>query len=163
MQVLQGLLTVVRSLPRQQQQQQLNLPDAQVVPILLCCVEAALLAPAPYDSADAQLLPAMSCLALGMKAAVAVVLDAVDDGEFSAGVSVQVTEKFAGPMLQLLAPAVQQSLRLAVGKQQQQDALDSLLSAEDLESHADLRYKTSELWSILVYWEAVAAGVCRQC
>jgi hypothetical protein len=139
-----------------------------VVPLLLCCLEAALLAPGLCKDIPAHLLEAMSCFAIGINTAVAVILAATDGNDnFPADVAVQVTEQFAGPMLLLLlAPAVRQSLRLAVGKQQQeqqqQEAFGNMLSGKALECQADIRHRTSELWSILVHWVAFAAGVYCQ-
>jgi hypothetical protein len=154
------------SLPPQQQQQQQRskVLDSQVAPLLLCCVEAALLAQSTRENAPAGLLRLMtSCfLANSIEAASAIVFAAADDDtRLPIGVAVQVTEQFVGPVLQLLAPAVQQLLRLALGKQQQQqESMESLLSAEQLVRQADLRCETSEMWSDLVCWVAAAAGVC---
>jgi hypothetical protein len=155
MQLLTRLLRKDLSLPQQQQQQQqLKLLDSQVVPLLLCCVEAALLAPGPCKSVPAKLLASAAnlCLVSSMQAVSAVVAAGIDEGaRLPAGVAVQVTEQFAGPMLQLLAPAVRQSLRLALGKQQQAEL-----------EQAEIHPRTSELWGHLVYWVAAAGGVCCQ-
>jgi hypothetical protein len=169
LQLLKRLLQVDLSLPQQQQQQQQQqrprVLDSQVAPLLLCCVEAALLAPSPRENAPAGLLRLMtSCfLANSIEAASAIVFAAADDDiRLPIGVAVQVTEQFAGPVLQLLAPAVRQLLRLALGKQQQQqqEEMERSLSSEQLWRQADLCYKTSDMWSDLVYWIAAAAGVC---
>jgi hypothetical protein len=167
MQLLQRLLA--DDLPLPLHQHQLKVPDAQVTLLLLCCVEAALLVPGPCENMPAQLLPNIKscCLANGIEAAAVVLSAAADDyAGLPVDVAEQVTEQFAGPMLQLLAPAVRQLLQLAKGKQQQQRQqqkqqaeMENLLSAEDLERQAGLRFRTVQLWSQLVFWVAAAAGV----
>jgi hypothetical protein len=153
MKLLTRLLRKDLSLPPQQQQQ-LKLKDSQVAPLLLCCVEAALLAPGPCKDVPSELLASAAnlCLVSSMQAVSAVIAAGIDEvARLPARLSVQVTEQFAGPMLQLLTPAVRQSLRLAVGKQQQAEL-----------EQAEIHPRTSELWGHLVYWVAAAGGVCCQ-
>jgi hypothetical protein len=161
MKLLIRLLQKDLSLPPQQQQQLLKLPDDQVAPLLLCGLEAALLAPGPCKNVPAQLLASVTtfCLLSALQAVSAVigfVIDAV--ARLQAGLAVQVTEHFAAPMLQLLAPAVRQVLCLAVGKQQQQQQQQQA----EMGCQADLHSRASELWSHLVYFVAAAAGMCCQ-
>jgi hypothetical protein len=168
-------LTVQQQLQQRDKQQhrQEVVPESLLVPLLLCCIEAALLAPGPgINPADNEPEPSAPSAGLATCLHAATVLLRAAIVHVAAGnaglhgkqrLAQKMMDAVIGPVFRLLGPAVRQQLGLPSGKQQQQQQHHQQRQQRQVSEYLSGRPESRELtyhWSVLVAQLAGLAGDC---